>query len=344
MRIVCHVGVHKTATTYLQGRVFPAWRQEGFYYNPSPISNSIRLLFLLAEERERHIELFEACKQQILEELSIFERTHPQATLLLSYEKFSQFDFRQNYIGNARLLNELLPNAEILLFLRYQPDWLCSLYKQAIASGDYQDPFTLFDFHEGQFGRIEGPWGDDGLLKIDALRADWVALIDVYRSMFGEDSLKVFFYEDFTANPDAVCREIAGLLGLEVPISIDKKRVNKGVSIGLCQELDELARLLRSMGLSWLIHSSRKEYRRLLQKVAKKDSRLAYLLNVRPKLLTRSLDWMPKLVSGNSDGKRFQAQWATMRPLLDEYYRDRNSVLPDLLSGVEVPSKYIGAC
>jgi hypothetical protein len=341
MRIVCHVGLHKTATTYLQGHVFPAWRQCGLIYNPAPISGRIRSLFLLAEERERHPELFTAYRRQFLAELSAFAREHPQDTLLLSYEKFSQFDFRQNYADNAALLHELLPDAEILLFLRYQPDWLFSLFRQAIGSGDYQDPFTLFGFREGRFGRFQRPWGDDGLLKIDALRADWGALIRGYQNLFGEQRLRVFFYEDFVADSERMCREIADLLGLNNPVIVEQTRVNVGMSLGLCQNLHQLARRLRALGLSWLLHSSQKEYRRLLQRLRYKDSRLAYLLHTRPKLLTRSLDWMPRLASGACDGERFKAQLATMRPQLDAHYRALNGELSDLLPGQRVPANYL---
>ncbi|MEJ2455476.1 MAG: hypothetical protein P8103_15145 [Candidatus Thiodiazotropha sp.] len=341
MKIVCHVGLHKTATTYLQGQVFPAWRQPGFFYNPAPISGRIRSLFLLAEEREKHPELFAACKRQLVSELSTFQRQHPQATLLLSYEKFSQFDFCQNYAENASLLHELLPEAEVLLFLRYQPDWLFSLFRQAIGSGDYQDPFTLFGYREGRFASFERPWGEDGLLKIDALRADWGALIRGYTNLFGEDRLKVYFYEDFVASPDQVCQQIANSLGLERPALVKQERANVGFSIARCQELDVLARRLRACGLSWLIHSSQKEYRRLLQRLRYKDDRLAYLLHTRPKLLTRSLDWMPGLVSGSSGGERFKAQLETLGPLLDSHYRDLNSGLPELLPEVALPSVYL---
>ncbi len=341
MRIVCHVGLHKTATTYLQGQVFPAWRQSGFFYNPAPISGRIRSLFLLAEEREKHPELFAACKRQLLSELSTFERQNPQATLLFSYEKFSQFDFRQNYAENASLLHELLPEAEILLFLRYQPDWLFSLYRQAIGSGDYQDPFTLFGYREGRFASFERPWGEDGLLKIDALRADWGALIRGYRKLFGAQGLKVYFYEDFVADPDQVCLEISGSLGLERPAPVKQERVNVGLSLARCQELDRLARRMRGLGLSWLIHSSQKEYRRLLQRLRYKDDRLAYLLHTRPKLLTRSLDWMPKLASGKSDGERFKAQLEILQPRLDSHYRDLNRELPELLPEATLPSIYL---
>jgi hypothetical protein len=341
MRIVCHVGLHKTATTYLQRRLFPSWRFPGFHYNPTPISGRIRSLFLLAEEQDRHPDLFASCKQQFLAELKAFGRAHPEATLLFSYERFSQFDFRQNYCENAGLLHELLPDAEIILFLRYQPDWFFSLFRQAIGSGDYQDPFTTFGYRDGDFLRFDQSWGDDGLLKIDALRADWVELIRRYRGLFGAEKLKVYFYEDFIANPDALCLEIATVLGLEKPAVIPRGRENVGLSLELCQGLDELSRRMRASGLSWLIHSSQKEHRRRLKRLRYGDSRLGYLFLTRPKLLTRSLDWLPRIASGNSDGEWFRAQLATMRPQLDSYYRELNKALPDLLPSVSVPSIYL---
>jgi hypothetical protein len=340
MRIVCHIGLHKTATTYLQGRLFPSWRQPGFHYNPAPIGGRLRSLFLLAQEREKHPELFSAYKRQFFAELSAFAQAHPKTTLLLSYEKFSQFDFRQNYQENAGLLHELLPDAEILLFLRYQPDWLFSLFKQAVASGDYQDPFTLFGYRDGHFASPEYPWGDDGLLKIDALRADWVMLIECYRALFGPQRLWVKFYEDFVADPHRVGTEIGEMLGLQVPAVSEQERVNASMSPELCQGLDKVAKRLRAMGLSWLLHSSQKEYRRLLQRLRYKESRLAYLLHTRPKLLTRSLQWMPRLASTSSDGEAVKAQLATIRPLLDNYYRDLNASLPGLLPGVNPPAIY----
>ncbi len=339
MKILCHIGLHKTATTYLQERLFPSWRQAGFYYNPAPMSSRLRSLFLLAEEREKHPELFASYKQLFLSELSAFAQENPNGTILLSYEKLSQFDFRQNYRENACLLHELLPDAEILLFLRYQPDWLFSLFRQVVASGDYQDPFTLFGYRDGHFASPDKPWGDDGLLKIDALRADWAMLIECYRALFGPQRLWVKFYEDFVADPHQVGTEIGEMLGLQVPAIIEQERVNAGMSLELCQGQDKLAKRLRAMGLSWLLHSSQKEYRRLLHRLRYKDSPLLYLINTRPKLLTRSLQWMPRLAS-TSDGEVVKAQLATIRPLLENYYRDLNASLPGLLPGVSLPSVY----
>ena len=129
--------------------------------------------------------------------------------LLISEEDFSQKFLRFNFEENADLLKRIFPKAEILLFLRFQPDWLVSAYKQKIKHCP--------DLKIGQFLNYTGGLfhHDDSVNAIDAMGLDHSRLLSKYVHEYGKANVHVFFYENFKADKKGVVNQVAGVIGVE---------------------------------------------------------------------------------------------------------------------------------
>lgn len=204
---VIHVGIHKTASTFLQERVFPQWT--GINY--------------IAPERIRGTKAF---NQLCLADDSLYDataaaalvRSFPEGKLLLSDENFSGRLFGFGGVINrsliARRLRDLLPEARILVFLRGQPAFIHSTYQQYIK-GPAQGVRPFWDFiHESEADamrpvdehRYHG-WGS----RLAPHFVYYHELLKLYHSTF--KAVKVLLFEDLVARPEEVLREMEDFIG-----------------------------------------------------------------------------------------------------------------------------------
>lgn len=227
-----HIGLPKTATTFFQESIFPYLSNVRYISRPyTQANNAFNKLQYADDSLYNSYEL-----QDEIDKILSLEPKHN--TVLISDELFCGLS-HYNFINRsliAHRLASILPNAEVILFLRGQKDIIRSLYNQKIKIG------WLTDRLSSKFISIPGK----GLNLEDWLngRRDWdmnlryinhrsymnqhhflyYDLVKFYKNIF---RVHVFLYEDFITKPQAFVKEILYLLESDLPeekiINIIKK-------------------------------------------------------------------------------------------------------------------------
>ncbi|MDQ0352742.1 hypothetical protein J2R98_002593 [Alkalibacillus filiformis] len=131
-KVYLHIGVHKTATTFLQWQVFPKLKGISLVRK----SNSKKLLYRIKNKKLKG-EDFEEIRQ------SLEKKRKGDQPLLISYEGFSGSPFSQKKMKSSyQILSDLrniFPKEEydvhVILGLRNQVDLMTSLYIEFLHQG-----------------------------------------------------------------------------------------------------------------------------------------------------------------------------------------------------------------
>lgn len=118
LQTIFHVGLHKTATTFLQRRVFPRLAEIAFVPSPARVR-------------------------------TIFSALESKRTLLVSDEGMSGIPYRGDWLGQFRVsmagLAHMFPAAGIIIGFRAHADLIRSIYKQYLHEGGTEDIRFIFD-------------------------------------------------------------------------------------------------------------------------------------------------------------------------------------------------------
>lgn len=244
-RIVLHVGLHKTATTFLQERVFPELPGVVFvhplhYARPSdgPIERfMLELMFRNAVCID--LEAHRAAITSWLDRLA-------HDTVLISSEAIVGWPIENhsNLANNAELLQAMFPDARVILVVRRQDKWLESAYSQLLKAGFSTSIERYINwnpnnaaFEPYNVGLYKGP-------NLDARDLDWAAFDRHYRMRFGADSVLTLPFELFTDDAPAFLRTIYAFLGVERgPEPDTRERVNErwsGATAGLAKLVNKV--------------------------------------------------------------------------------------------------------
>jgi hypothetical protein len=192
---VVHIGLHKTATTWLQRHLFPL-----------VTSHRVVERELIQEALIRqHAFAFDAERARNTMHL------RPAEAVLLSEEHLSGDLFNDGFRGAlsrelARRIRATLPDSEIALVIRRQSDIIASTYGQYVAVGGTHT-LARFLFHP------ELKWYIPGF---DFDHYDYRKWIEYYRAEFGPERVHVFLYEDFATDNRAFVDSFLQRLGLTV--------------------------------------------------------------------------------------------------------------------------------
>jgi hypothetical protein len=142
MKVAVHIGLHKTATTTLQRRIFP--NLPGLKFIDSARSAAADIIYALQVQDPIY---FDSAHARIVL-LSTFS---PEKVNLISSESLSgslysavgkrDLDHRHSIIKN---IQRTLPEAKIILVLRRQDQYARSVYRQYIKRGGVLDPDAYF--------------------------------------------------------------------------------------------------------------------------------------------------------------------------------------------------------
>lgn len=185
MDVIFHIGLHKTGTTFLQSTLFSSFQNKHVLYNPPEIRERMRLLPYLSEDEHRS-EL-SAVRDAIHNKVKLAEAS----TLLLSHEGLSQLSYTQNYEESLALLHQLWPESKIIVFLRYQPNWLLSCYKSSVYSGDAQPIADFLGFRNGEFQTFDGRFNEHGLQQMDIHKANFLILLKHRVKYFSKENVHI---------------------------------------------------------------------------------------------------------------------------------------------------------
>jgi hypothetical protein len=222
--IFFHIGLPKTGTTFLQNSIFPALDEDKIFYKPTS--------FL--ELKQDKLANLVSSKSKVLNQKN--GKKFSAGGFLFSSESLSTDGYSFHYSERLKTLSNQFPEARIILVLRFQPDWLLSLYKQSIHQMNPQSikSFLQYDDNEG-FKNLPSMSKDNWyqnksrLPTINIFTIDYSQMITDYRTAFGKKNVCVLFYEDFKANRTEFVEEICKFLNIKTP-QFSPKPVYKSLS------------------------------------------------------------------------------------------------------------------
>jgi len=197
---IIHIGYPKTGTSWFQSELFPLVDSIQFYRHhdlPGWIFNDLS-----------EIEMNTASQ--------FFDDTDKR--IIISDEKF--VGNVNNMYDNPAKYKRLFPNAEVIIFIRNQIDKFASNYSHHILMGgtcsisDFLFPKHMTSLFNGQKHKYDG-------------------LISSYKSVFGEDHVHTFLFEEFRDDPKGFVKRFGEIFNLSFdPEKIKfNKLVNRRLSL-----------------------------------------------------------------------------------------------------------------
>jgi len=221
-----HVGLHKTATTYLQSNIWPSLSNITCLTRPYTQHNNAFNQLQYADDSLYDAKLFD-------NEVEQFNGKN----ILISDESLSGKPLSFSCINRtqiAKRLQQQFPDAEIILFLRNQPDIIRSHYSSYIRM-----PFGVKKFNDFIYKPINDFSYEDSLAQPDKydmsslyyntndifLHMDcfkYYPLVKMYRELFNK--CHIFLYEDFKENSAKCLSQLGSIFGQDIkPLSVKIK-------------------------------------------------------------------------------------------------------------------------
>lgn len=233
-KTIIHVGLHKTATTFLQENVWNELSEYTYLSRPYTQHNHAFNQLQYADDS-----LYK--KDLVVKELEQISANQ----LLISDECFSGKPVYFSYLNRsfiAKRLAELFPNAEIILFLRDQKDIILSHYSSYIKMPygtktienlfykpktnytytDYLEDPQRYDMNSLYYNT------NDYFIHLDCFK--YLPLVSLYRNLF--DKCHVFLYEDFKNYNEELILRLEEITGEHISIKSSKQ---KNISLSLKQ-------------------------------------------------------------------------------------------------------------
>jgi len=251
MKILLHIGLHKTGSTALQNVFSENFVNGEVIYNPADIVSMIEYAIDNPSMKDDYI-------QKAKSSLQILSEKNNSKTVFISDENLSQRFCFQDYDYCAQIIQDVLPGAEIVIFLRFQSDWILSCYKQSIQLGDPQSIIDYLNYSNGEFGNNDRRFGSNGLLNLNIHKSDWTHLLDVYTKMFGRENIHVYFYENLKNDFKSVVDDIGNILGVKLVYNKRKRFRNRSYSGLACKMTIYKYHIYRYLGLKRFLPLSTK--------------------------------------------------------------------------------------
>ncbi|WP_419911903.1 hypothetical protein [Hoeflea sp.] len=214
-KTILHVGLHKSASTYLQRQIFPQSKHHLLLTLPYTSHNGPLQLLQYGDDTAYSKDLLQ-------EELAKL----PTDSLILSDEGLSGCPLPLHNVNRsmiARRLSEVFPDAEIVLFLRDQRDYCISHYSSYIKMPYGFNEFENFlhirneEYSFDQYQRNEPPRSmgslhydiSDYYLSLDSLK--YTRVIELYETLFPK--CHVFLFEDLITDPVATVARLGEICG-----------------------------------------------------------------------------------------------------------------------------------
>ena len=251
MKVFLHIGLHKTGSTALQNIFSANFINGDIIYNPPNIVSMVEYAIDNPRMRDEYI-----LKAKYL--LKILREKNNSKTIFISNENLSQRFCFQDYDYCSQVIYEVFPNAEIIIFIRFQSDWILSCYKQSVQLDDPQSIMDFLNYSDGMFGNIDNRFNSNGLLSLNVHKADWTNLLDVYTKKFGRENIHLYFYENLKNDFKSVVDEIGNLVGMKVVYNKKKRFGNRSYSALACKMTIYRYNIYRFLGLEKFLPISTK--------------------------------------------------------------------------------------
>lgn len=187
---IIHIGLHKTATTTLQDRVFPYLKGLTYHHQ-----NELLPLY-------RHLALTDPAFLDLEQfKNKVTGRCKPGVNLF-SAELFSGLPSKayMNRSNMQGVLKEIFGQVKILLIIREQSDWLRSYYKHYLKHGGTAN----IDEFVYEYGKSPC---QETFIHLRSLEYD--KFVDSLRISFGFENIKVMFFEKLKFEPENFLNDLA---------------------------------------------------------------------------------------------------------------------------------------
>lgn len=195
VKLVLHIGLHKTASTYVQN-VLSARRydlvQHGVLYPNTGTFEDPRVRTRDGAQ-SGHTQLCRPDRKALLDDL-LNELPATASTVLLSAEDFTLP--RVTPQQHVEAFGDF-GSIEVVVALRRQDAWIESYYKQAVD----------------QYGRFETRSFGDYLSQVGPSLLDFHARLSPWRELVGPENFHVLSYDDM-ADGAAICRRVLNVAGV----------------------------------------------------------------------------------------------------------------------------------
>ena len=279
-KTIIHVGLHKTATTFLQQNVWS--KISGYTYLTRPYTQHNHAFNQLQYADDSLYKKDLVAKE--LEQISASQ-------LLISDESFSGKPIYFSYLNRtiiAKRLADLFPNAEIILFLRDQKDIILSHYSSYIKmpygtkkmEQFFYRPKTNYTYTD----YLENPHRyemdslyyntNDYFIHLDCFK--YSPIISLYSSLF--EKCHVFLYEDFKDCNKEVILALEQIIGKHIHIesterkniSLSFKELERFRKINLIPPIsnNRYLRRLAQVAMKFDLSTQNKDLKTLAQKIA----------------------------------------------------------------------------
>lgn len=235
MRVIIHLGIHKTGSTYLQQHCFPFF--PNLIYLHRNVLAPFKKYVLYGDDFEfsasKALSIFFSC----VEDAGIDNPTSKK--FLLSDEEFYGNPFL-GAIDRRRNLDRLIEvfssyEVQFFLFVRKQKDLLASLYLQYVKSGGTA-------FFEQFVSSRRYP------LIFSSSYFYFSGYLKYLVSCMGRENTKVFLYEEFRVNSEKILNELGEFVGSSFcpPVKGRVLRSNESINRSVVVPMVVLNRLTRS--------------------------------------------------------------------------------------------------
>jgi hypothetical protein len=227
--VLLHIGLHKTATRFLQRALLRHLDPGAFLVNPPTLMAALRRA--VRQPGANHREALADAARAALAEAG-------RRTLIVSDPGISGdlYNNHADYADNLELIRAVFPEARILYFVRRQSDWLHSAYRQMLVKGRSAPIEVFLNFRDGAFQprlarRV------NGVRTLDARGLKLLAIYRAWCDAYGPEQVYLFRQEDLRQNPAAVYARLAEALGLErlpeLPARVSGNRAFSALAIRL---------------------------------------------------------------------------------------------------------------
>jgi hypothetical protein len=229
-KIILHVGVHRTATTFLQQSFFPFLDGVHFvcrknYSDPATGSAADRLGRIAATDPP----FLDLAEEKAALERSLALVTQP--TVLISMERWfgSMWYGFYNNVANAQKFQYLFPDARIILVIRRQDTLLESLYRQILRRYGYATVDSFINLADGRF--LELDKNQMFFPSVNPRRLDFHRYVRNYISLFGEQNVLVLPFERMVQDAPGFFAAMCGFIGTEPYHPDVTQRVHESYSL-----------------------------------------------------------------------------------------------------------------
>ena len=220
---IFHIGMPKTATSYLQKNFYPNLNLHylGKHYDSKSRDREFARVFA---------ELFSM--QPFGNKEPIYTKIKdmmPNSGKILYSNELMSGTSRINFLNAFQIshhLRECFKNPKIIFVIRRQDSFVESIYRQAIRGGYSGSIESFINYKRDKFNKSspgKGGW-------IDIYSLDYLSWIEHYCELFGKASILILPYEKLKYNKKAFLKDIANFIDVEYIEPKKSEQTNKADS------------------------------------------------------------------------------------------------------------------